>query len=81
MFASDDSGIGVVLLNSASRSMTCRWTVFWATTLAFAAPGGWGLSALSVCSFNEFVKHETMRRVMMKALAADCRSPCIRRKR
>lgn len=30
-----------------------------------------GLSALSVCSFNEFVKHETMRRVMKEALAAD----------
>ena len=30
-----------------------------------------GLSALSVCSFNEFVKHEAMRRVMKEALAAD----------
>lgn len=30
-----------------------------------------GLSALSVCSFNEFVKHEPMRRVMKEALAAD----------
>lgn len=30
-----------------------------------------GLRALSVCSFNEFVKHEEMRRVMKDALAAD----------
>jgi hypothetical protein len=30
-----------------------------------------GLSALSVCSFDEFVKHETMRHVMKRALAAD----------
>ena len=30
-----------------------------------------GLSSLSVCSFNEFVKHEHMRQVMKKALAAD----------
>jgi hypothetical protein len=30
-----------------------------------------GLSALSVCSFNELVKHEAMRRVMKEALAAD----------
>jgi hypothetical protein len=30
-----------------------------------------GLSALSVCSFNEFVKHEGMRKVMKDALAAD----------
>ena len=30
-----------------------------------------GLAALSVCSFNEFVKHEAMRRVMKEALAAD----------
>ncbi len=30
-----------------------------------------GLSALSVCSFNEFVNHEEMRQVMKQALAAD----------
>jgi len=30
-----------------------------------------GLSALSVCSFNEFVKHDAMRRVLKEALAAD----------
>ncbi len=30
-----------------------------------------GLSALSVCSFNEFVKHEALRRVIKEALAAD----------
>ncbi|NUQ64229.1 MAG: hypothetical protein HUU20_17300 [Pirellulales bacterium] len=30
-----------------------------------------GLSALSICSFNEFIKHESMRRVMKEALAAD----------
>jgi hypothetical protein len=30
-----------------------------------------GLSALSVCSFNEFIKHEAMRRVVKEALAAD----------
>jgi hypothetical protein len=30
-----------------------------------------GLSTLSVCSFNEFVKHETMRRVMKESLAAE----------
>jgi hypothetical protein len=29
-----------------------------------------GLSALSVCSFNEFVQHETPRRVLKEALAA-----------
>ena len=29
-----------------------------------------GLSALSVCSFDEFVKHESVRRVMKEALAA-----------
>ena len=30
-----------------------------------------GLSALSVCSFNEFIKHAAMRQVMKQALAAD----------
>ena len=41
-----------------------------------------GLSALSVCSFNEFVKHEAMRRVMKEALAADdARPPAPERRR
>lgn len=30
-----------------------------------------GISALSVCSFDEFVKHEAMRRVMKETLAPD----------
>ena len=30
-----------------------------------------GLSALSVCSFNEFVQHEALRQVMKQTLAAD----------
>jgi hypothetical protein len=30
-----------------------------------------GLSALSVCSFDEFIKHAAMRQVMKQALAAD----------
>ncbi len=30
-----------------------------------------GLSALSVCSFNEFIQHEAMQRVVKEALAAD----------
>lgn len=34
-----------------------------------------GLSALSVCSFNEFLQHEAMRRVLQEALAADAAAP------